>query len=169
MISSGAKADTEDGAMLEEHDEADDSDIKITPLGKEFAKIKIGDYRACLQFISEHPEVVAERETDGLLVEAFNAQMAGKDAYARRCVHQGLLLQYCRSLGRDGIGLFFKRITTKDHQAGKVFQNDVNDTYGRIKTRAAELAKQQKEESARSRHSDSYPSSKSRLRRPQRG
>jgi cell division cycle protein 37 len=101
-ISSGAEADVED-------EEPDDDHIEPSDLGRQFAKIKIGDYKACLQFISEHPEVVAERETDGLLVEAFNSQMAGKETYARQCVHQGLLLQYCRSLGRDGIGIFFKR------------------------------------------------------------
>jgi cell division cycle protein 37 len=100
--SSGADADIEDGGE-------DDEDIKVSDLAKRFAKIKIGDYRTCLQFISEHPEVVAERETDGLLVEAFNSEMEGKPEYARQCVHQGLLLQYCRSLGRDGISLFFKR------------------------------------------------------------
>ncbi|KAL1967351.1 hypothetical protein VTN77DRAFT_3397 [Rasamsonia byssochlamydoides] len=127
---SGADADAED-----------DEDIKPSELAKEFAKIKLGDYRACLQFISEHPEIVAERETDGLLVEAFNSQMEGKSEYARQCVHQGLLLQYCRSLGRDGINLFFKRITTKDHQAATLFRNDVNETYNKIKTRAAELSK----------------------------
>lgn len=139
-ISSGAEADIEDGSLGKEDE--DDEDIQPTPLGKEFAKIKLGDYRACLQFISEHPEIVAERETNGLLVEAFNAQMDGRDTYARQCVHQALLLQYCGKLGRDGIGLFFKRITTKDHQAGKVFMDDVNDTYGRIKIRAAELQKE---------------------------
>lgn len=90
-------------------DDDDDADVKASDVAKEFAKIKIGDYRACLQFISEHPELMSERETDGLLVEAFNAQMEGKDEYARQCVHQGLLIQYCRSLGRDGINLFFKR------------------------------------------------------------
>ena len=148
-ISSGAEADVEDDSLLEQHEDDDEeASVKITPLAKRFAKIKIGDYRECLQFISHHPEIVAEQETDGLLVEAFNAQMAGKESYARTCVHQGLLLQYCRQLGRDGIGLFFKRIATKDHQAGKVFGNDVNDTYKRIKTRAAELAKQEKEEPA---------------------
>ncbi|KAL1971618.1 hypothetical protein VTN31DRAFT_2239 [Thermomyces dupontii] len=122
-------------------DDDDDADVKASDVAKEFAKIKIGDYRACLQFISEHPELMSERETDGLLVEAFNAQMEGKDEYARQCVHQGLLIQYCRSLGRDGINLFFKRITTKDHQAATLFRNDVNETYNKIKTRAAELAK----------------------------
>lgn len=86
-----------------------EDDIEPTKLGKEFAKIKMGDYRGCLNFISDHHEVVAERETDGLLMEAFNAQSDGKDVYAKQCVHQALLLQYCRSLGKDGVGLFFKR------------------------------------------------------------
>lgn len=140
-VSSGAEADVEDASLIKE-DEEDDSDIQPTALGKEFAKIKIGDYRTSFQFISEHPEIVAERETDGLLVEAFNAAMKEKYAYAKTCVHQGLLLQYCRQLGRDGVGLFFKRITTPGHQAAKVFQDDVNSTYDRIKTRAMELSKE---------------------------
>lgn len=101
--SSGAEADVEDD------DDDEEADIKLSALAKQFAKIKIGDYKACLQFISEHPAVTAERETDGLLVEAFNSQMEGKEEYARQCVHQALLLQYCRSLGRDGTSLFFKR------------------------------------------------------------
>lgn len=130
--SSGAEAGIEDGDI-------EDSDIQTTALGKEFAKIKVGDYRSCLQFISEHPEIVAERETDGLLVEAFSSQMDSKDVYARQCVHQALLIQYCNKLGPDGIGLFFKRITTKDHQAGKLFLDDVNSTYTRIRNRASEL------------------------------
>lgn len=98
--SSGNEADIED---------EDESDVKISDLAREFAKIPIGDYSSSRRFISSHPDVVAEKETDGLLIEAFNSQMAGKEDYSRRCVHHGLLLQYCRSLGRDGISLFFKR------------------------------------------------------------
>ncbi|KAH0561917.1 hypothetical protein GP486_003373 [Trichoglossum hirsutum] len=135
--SSSSRAGAEDA---EANDDIDEEHIEPTKIGKEFAKIKIGDYKDCLQFISEHPDVVAEKETDGLLVEAFNTQIDGNDDYARQCVHQALLLQYCRQLGRDGVGLFFKRITTKGHQAQKVFLDDVNSTYARIRTRAKELA-----------------------------
>ena len=99
-ISSGAEADVE---------ESEGDSIKPSKLALEFAKIKIGDYRACLRFISDHPDLVTERKTDELLIEAFDSQLNGKDDYARQCVHQGLLLQYCRSLGSDGIALFFKR------------------------------------------------------------
>lgn len=103
-VSSGAEADIEDG------DGDDEESIKVSPLAKQFAKLKIGDYQACLQFITSNPNIVAEKKTDELLMEAFDAQLAGNDEYARQCVHQGLLLQYCRSLGRDGVALFFKRL-----------------------------------------------------------
>ncbi|KAJ0426486.1 Cdc37 N terminal kinase binding-domain-containing protein [Aspergillus carlsbadensis] len=130
------------GQEVNDDEALDDPDsVQASELAKKFAKINRNDYRALHQYISDHPEIVAEKETDGLLVEAFNSQMDGKDDYARQCVHQGLLLQYCRSLGPDGISLFFKRITTREHQAGTLFRNDVNETYNKIKTRAAELAR----------------------------
>lgn len=102
-VSSGAEADVEEEAGESE------SGIEPTAVGREFAKIRIGDYRACHDFIAKNPAVVAEKETDGLLIEAFNSQIDGKAEYAQQCVHQALLLQYCRQLGRDGVSLFFKR------------------------------------------------------------
>jgi cell division cycle protein 37 len=142
--SSGADGDVDEP----DTDDDEDADIEASQLGKQFAKIKAGDYRTCLEFISRNPSVLAEKETDGLLVLAFNASIDGNDDFARQCVHQGLLLQYCRALGRDGVGLFFKRITTPGHQAQKVFFDDVNSTYARIKSRAKEIAKQRADEEA---------------------
>ncbi|MCJ1388819.1 hsp90 co-chaperone Cdc37 [Xylographa bjoerkii] len=136
--SSGADADTEG---VDDPDDADET-MEPTPLGKQFGKIKMGDYRSCLQFISEHRQVLAERETDGLLVMGFHAEEKGDSKLAKQYVHQALLLQYCRSLGGDGVRLFFKRVTTQGHQAQKVFLDDVNDTYQRMKTRTAELSKE---------------------------
>jgi cell division cycle protein 37 len=102
--SSGADADIEEGTN------DDDDDMEASALGKEFAKIKTGDYNQCLSFISANPQILSERETDGLLVEAFNSELDGKHKHAKQCVHQALLIQYCRQLGgRDGVGLFFKR------------------------------------------------------------
>lgn len=141
--SSGADADVDEPDL-----DDDDIEDEATELGKQFAQIKMGDYRASLQFISQHPQVLAERETDGLLVMAFNAAIDGKDNFARQCVHQGLLLQYCRALGKDGVGLFFKRITTQGHQAQKVFFDDVQSTFQRIRIRAKEIEKQRAQEVA---------------------
>lgn len=141
----GSEADIEDGSIDQAPGEDKDEDMETSPLAKQFAKIQPGDYAASLQFIGKYSEILNEKETDGLLVEAFNSQSNAKnkkdEEYARHCVHQALLLQYCRQLGRDGVGLFFKRIQTPNHQARKLFLNDVNNTYARIRTRTAELNK----------------------------
>lgn len=145
QYSSGADADIDEPKLGDSDDEAE---VEASAEGKAFGAIKAGDYRSSLQYISSHPSVLAEKETDGLLVMAFNAAIENKQDLARQCVHQALLLQYCRALGRDGVGLFFKRITTQGHQAQKVFFDDVNSTYVRIRTRAAEISKQRAEEEA---------------------
>jgi cell division cycle protein 37 len=136
-ISSGAEADIEDD---------DPDNIQASKEAKEFAKITVGDYRASLNFLQQYPSILTERDSDGLLMEAFNAQMDDKEKFARQCVHQALLIQYCRQLGKDGVGLFFKRITTKDHQANKLFSDDVQGTYGRIKNRVTEIKKEREEQ-----------------------
>lgn len=152
-VSSGAEADVEDDALLEQHEDADedeDGEMQLSPEGKQFGKIKIGDFKGSLDFIGKHYDKVMNAQTqDGLLAEAFEAQLKGKERYARQCVHQALLIQYCRQLGRDGVGVFFKRVTTTGHQAHKVFVDDVNDTYARIKTRTAELKKKEAEAEAK--------------------
>lgn len=132
---SGAEADIEQGTN-------NDDDIEASALAQKFATIPIGDYRACHDFILKNPQILHERETDGLLMEAFNSELAGKPKHAKACVHYALLIQYCRQLGKDGVALFFKRITTQDHQAQKLFNDDVRDTYKRIHTRAAEIQKE---------------------------
>ena len=146
-VSSGAEADVEDDALLDKHEgddeEESEASLKLSPEGKQFAKVKLGDYRASLQFISQHPGIMNERTQDALMIEAFNSQMKGQETYARACVHQSLLIQYCRQLGPNGVGVFFQRITTKGHQAQQVFNKDLTETYGRIKTRAAELKKEE--------------------------
>ena len=148
-ISSGAEADIDEplpsAASPTSDDEEEEDSIEISPLAREFARIKIGDYKASLAFISSHRQIVTEQEQDGLLMEAFTAQQEAKPTYAKQCVHQALLLQYCRTLGKDGVGLFFSRIQTTGHQAQKVFQDDVASTYNRIASRVAELAKQKAE------------------------
>ncbi|KAI1393785.1 uncharacterized protein F4822DRAFT_385836 [Hypoxylon trugodes] len=124
----------------------DDKDVEASPDARKFANIKAANYRESHAFIGSHPHILSEKETDGLLIMAFDAQLDGKDDFARQCVHQALLLQYCRALGKDGVALFFKRITTKGHQAQDVFYKDVQDTYYRIKNRAAEINAQREAE-----------------------
>ena len=102
---SGADADVDEPVAKTD----DDEDVELTAFARKFGQIKIGDYKGCLQFISENREVLDEKNQDGLLMEAFNAGLKGNLPYAKQCVHQALLLQYCRTLGKDGVGMFFKR------------------------------------------------------------
>ncbi|KAI0406706.1 Cdc37 N terminal kinase binding-domain-containing protein [Xylaria palmicola] len=116
-----------------------DAEIEASADGHKFANIKASEYRESHDFLTRHPNILAEKETDGILVLAFDAQLENKDDLARNYIHQALLIQYCRSLGKDGVALFFKRITTKGHKAQEVFYKDVQDTYFRIKNRTAEI------------------------------
>lgn len=134
--------DPSGGANKDEIKVDDDDEVEASPDGKKFAKFKVTDLTSSAQFLSQHPHILTEKETDGILVIAFDAALEQKDDYARQCVHQALLLQYCRSLGRDGVGLFFKRITTKGHQAQEVFYKDVQDTYMRIRNRSREIIRE---------------------------
>ena len=126
----------------------DDEEMKASDAGLAFSKIKREALRDSLEFLGKHPQILNEKETDALLVLAFDAQLESREDYARNCVHQALLLQYCRALGRDGVALFFKRITTPGHQAREVFFKDVQDTYGKIKTRAREINLERAREAA---------------------
>ncbi|KAF1958089.1 Hsp90 co-chaperone Cdc37 [Byssothecium circinans] len=138
--SSGADADIEEGTSI------DDDSVEASPLAKQFATIPRGEWSTCFSFLNSNPQILSEKETDGLLVEAFNSELEGKPKHAKQCVFAGLLLQYCRQLGgRDGVALFFKRVQTKDHQANKMFTDDVDSTYSRIRTRAAEIKKEREE------------------------
>jgi cell division cycle protein 37 len=103
-VSSGAEADSEPS----EDEESTKEDINATETGKKFGEIKIGDLKKSMAFIIDHPEVVSERNQDGLLVLAFSAQMEDHDALSKQYVHQALLIQYVRQVGRSGTETFFK-------------------------------------------------------------
>lgn len=133
------KFDINNPDSLREAEPNNDEEVHASPDATKFANIKANEYRESNNFISSHSQILAEKEQDGILMLAFDAQLEGRDSFARNCVHQALLLQYCRALGRDGVALFFKRITTQGHNAQDVFFKDVQDTYMRIKNRCKEI------------------------------
>lgn len=95
-------------------DDADDEDEEdevgpLTPAARAFAQIPIGDFEKSYAFIQKDSSVLSSQTHDSLLAEAFDAERRGDKALAKRCVHQSLLVNYCRQLGREGVGLFFKK------------------------------------------------------------
>ena len=123
-------------------DEEDDP-TEPTELGRTFAVIPAKDHYQSRSFIVSHPEILTERHEESILILAFDAEMDGEQETARQCVHQAKLLEYCRSLGRDGVQLFFKRIETREHKAHDLFYGDVRETYTKIRSRVAEIKAQQ--------------------------
>jgi len=143
LLNPGAQAGGSAGeADKDKEGGEDEEEFTASPLGKKFAQIKAHDYKASAQFISEHPSILAEREEDGILALGFDAALEGKDDYARQCIHQSVLLKYCRSLGRDGVRLFFQGVTTKGHRAQEMFYKEVQDVYMRIKNRSREIIRE---------------------------
>ncbi|GJJ15575.1 hypothetical protein Clacol_009853 [Clathrus columnatus] len=125
----------------DEDNDGDDELPELTPALLGFSKIKYKDYNASWKYIQDYPRhVIVPGATDALLVEAFSAQRRGQKKYAKQCVHQGLLLQYCEKLGPDGVRLFFRRMVANEKQAQTIFLNDVEGTYKHIVDRVAATA-----------------------------
>ena len=98
------------GAPTAEPEVEDEEDLpELTPSLEAFSKIRLGDYQKSFEFIQQHRDVYVPGASDALLVAAFTAEGDGKSKYAKQCVHQSLLIQYCEKLGRDGVGVFFKK------------------------------------------------------------
>ncbi|TFK40864.1 hsp90-like protein [Crucibulum laeve] len=120
---------------VEDEDEEVDELPELTPSLEAFAKLPVGSYEKSFEFIQAHRDVVVPGATDALLVAAFQAQSEGKAKYAKQCVHQSLLLQYCEKLGPDGVRVFFRKMMSGDKRAEKVFVDDFNNTYNHLVSR----------------------------------
>jgi len=116
-LNAPAPAQGPDPSLEEEpDDEESDSEEEgvgglpgLTPELLGFSKIKIGNYEESYQYIQEHRSVYVSGADDALLVAAYDAESKGQNKYAKQCVNQALLLQYCEKLGKDGPALFFRR------------------------------------------------------------
>ncbi len=93
----------------EDEDDDDNEMPELTPSLEAFSKLPLGGYEQSFRFIQAHPDVVVDGAADALLIAGFRAEGDGKSKYAKQCVHQSLLLQYCEKLGRDGVRIFFSK------------------------------------------------------------
>jgi len=116
---------------------------KASAAAKQLAQIKISDYPASRAYLLSHPEILRESEVDGLLIEAFDAALDRQNLpQSRQYVHQATLLDYCRRLGRDGMAIFFKHVTTPGHKAREMLEKDTSEKYQRVLELARDTDKQ---------------------------
>ncbi|KAF8895328.1 hsp90-like protein [Infundibulicybe gibba] len=128
-------AAAEEKTSPDEEEEEEEGLPDLTPSLEAFSKIPIRAYEKSFEFIQSHRDVVVHGASDALLVAAFRAQSDGKALYAKQCVHQSLLLQYCDKLGGDGVRLFFRKMIAGDQRAEKVFVDDFEKTYKHLAER----------------------------------
>ncbi|KAI8608245.1 hypothetical protein BC830DRAFT_22522 [Chytriomyces sp. MP71] len=139
-----APTEAESNAAAGATPETDDDDVYISdPTVDAFSKLTTLD--VSYSHLSRAPWLLDEKYSDQILAEAFNAGIRGDLARTRVCVHQSLLLQYCRLLGKDGVRLFFERLRTKGHKGQEAFFTDVESTYARIEKRVGELKREEEE------------------------
>lgn len=119
-IAAAAASETAASSSQVKLDDADTELPQLTPSLEAFSHLPLRGYEESWTFIKEHRDVVVPGASDALLVAAFEAQSEGKSAYAKKCVHQSLLLSYCDKLGGDGVRIFFKKCvphTFHSHQS----------------------------------------------------
>ncbi|KAL4073092.1 Cdc37 N terminal kinase binding-domain-containing protein [Scleroderma yunnanense] len=140
-LPSTASAASEPSVSADDDDDGADVDLpELTPALLRFSHIPLWNYEASFVFIQQNRAVVVPGASDALLVAAFQAQSDGKAKYAKQCVHQSLLLQYCDKLGRDGVRVFFQKMISDDKRATSVFEKDVEETYAHLVNRAKAAA-----------------------------
>ena len=113
---SGYAPDTEVTPAIADSDDDDDDDDEdiptLSPSAKRFSKLDPKNWDAAFKAISAEPTLLKDEVHDAILMEAFEAAIRGDARYAEQCVHQSLILSYCRKLGKDGVAMFFKRWVT---------------------------------------------------------
>ncbi|EKM79280.1 hypothetical protein AGABI1DRAFT_74161 [Agaricus bisporus var. burnettii JB137-S8] len=133
VLNPSASSSAAPAAEPEVASDEEETDLpELTPALEGFAKIPLGEYQKSWEYIQNHRDVYVDGASDALLVAAFTAQGDGKTKYAKQCIHQSMLLQYCEKLGADGPRMFFKKMITGDKRAEKIFLDDFERTYNHL-------------------------------------
>lgn len=110
-------------------------DIEASADAVQFSKIPVGDYHGAEAFLRSHPQIISEKDKDGLMMQAFDEQLAGDSTSMERTVHNALMLQYAATIGRAATEKLFERLSNPLHPASQAFLKDVQQTVEHIKKR----------------------------------
>jgi hypothetical protein len=108
---------------------------RLSKLAQDFIKIPYGDYGACEEFISRHPEIMDQPLGD-LQIEAMRLHGDGKTSQVRSCVQQFLILWKASNMSRDNYRVFLDRMRSKDSTTLKPFIMEFEKVFNAIKSKA---------------------------------
>jgi hypothetical protein len=107
----------------------------LSPLGREFIKIKEREYGTCENFMCNNPKIFEEKSADFQL-EAVRLAREGKSSMVRTCVQQLLLLRKCSSMSNRDCGMFFYRMREGDQATLTSFLRDFDATLKALKAKS---------------------------------
>jgi hypothetical protein len=107
----------------------------LSPLGREFIKIKEREYGTCEDFMYNNPKIFEEKLSDFQL-EAVRLAREGKFSMVRTCVQQLLLLRKCSSMSNRDCGIFFYRMREGDQATLTSFLGDFDTTLKALKAKS---------------------------------
>jgi hypothetical protein len=107
----------------------------LSPLGREFIKIKEREYGTCENFMRNNPKIFEEKSANFQL-EAVRLAREGKSSIVRTCVQQLLLLRKCSSMSNSDRGIFFYRMREGDQAALTSFLGDFDTTLKAVKAKS---------------------------------
>lgn len=121
---------------------------ELLPDTAKFGEIPKGNMELAYKYMMAHPYIVTDGQKDALTMSAFEYELAGDTKRTEQIVWNALLLQYSAALGKNGVPIFFSKITQKDHPARKAFEQDFETTYNHIKSRCKILSSEYEKEKA---------------------
>ena len=95
----------------------------LTGVAYNFATIDARDYKGCEKYMRANPELLKE-DPKIFLEEAARALQAGKDAYARCCVQQSLLLRDCQDKSTSSPKAYFDQLLNNSDKVRKATESD---------------------------------------------
>lgn len=105
----------------------------LSPLGRHFLEVRVGDWEGCLQFIRRNKRIVSELEIQAFLAQAGKSQRAGDEPVARTCIHHALLLRKWYQLGDNGGEDFLIRLIEGNRQDRESFLDDVKKEHDQFR------------------------------------
>ena len=107
----------------------------LSPLGREFIKIKEREYGTCENFIYNNPKIFEEKLANFQL-EAVRLAREGKSSMVRTCVQQLLLLRKCSPMSNKDCRLFFHWMRQGDQATLTSFLGDFDKTLKAVKAKS---------------------------------
>jgi len=105
----------------------------LSPLGRDFLEVGVGDWYGCLRFIRRNKQIVSEPEIQAFLAQAGKYQRAGEESAAQACIHHAMLLRKWDQLGESGGEDFLNRLIEGSRQDKESFFGDVRKEHDQLR------------------------------------